>query len=238
MTFLGTPFVAGVVFRRRADRDEEVVERAQQAVDAERARIARELHDVVAHAISVIVVQARAGRTVLAPDAAGARTAFDAIEHSGEQALVEMRRLLRLLREPDDERDAELEPQVGLRRLDALADSFERSGLSVVVRRVGEPVDLAPGVDLSAYRIVQEALTNALKHAGQARAEVVVTYLPTEIEVEVLDDGDGSGPGGGSGHGLEGIRERVDVYGGRLEAGVRPGGGFAVRARLPLGTAS
>jgi signal transduction histidine kinase len=108
------------------------------------------------------------------------------------------------------------------------------TGLPVEVVREGEPAELPPGVDLSAYRIVQEALTNVLKHAGPARARVILRYLPGELEVEVLDDGDASGPGGGSGHGLDGIRERVDVYGGQLHAAARPDGGFVVRARLPL----
>jgi signal transduction histidine kinase len=235
--FAGTPFVAGIVFRRRRHRDEQMTALADEAVTAERGRIARELHDVVAHAISVVVVQARAGRRQLAPEDAAARTAFDAIEHAGEQALVEMRRLLALLRETD-RGDAGLTPQAGLARLDSLAGEMAACGLAVAVRREGEPVELPPGVDMSAYRIVQEALTNSLKHAGPARAEVVIRYLPGELEVEVADDGDGSGPGGGSGSGLAGVRERVDVYGGRFDAGRRPEGGFLVRAKLPLGTAT
>lgn len=250
VTFIGTPFIAGILFRRRRDRDVEMTGRAQRAeaeaerralaaVGAERARIARELHDVVAHAISVVVVQARAGRRALVGDQLPARTSFDAIEHAGEQALVEMRRLLALLREVDSAEDGSaLAPQSGLRRLDALAAEVSTSGLRVDIREEGEPVEVPPGVDLSAYRIVQEALTNALKHAGPARARVVIRYLPGELEVEVTDDGDGSGPGGGSGYGLAGIRERVDVYGGCLYAGALPDGGFAVRARLPLGAAT
>jgi len=246
-TFLGTPFVAGIVFRRRRDRDrmmttrarlaEEAGERhAAEAIATERARIARELHDVVSHAISVVIVQARAGRTVLNPGQDEARSAFDAVEHAGEQALVEMRRLLAVLRETErPEKPESLEPQAGLRRLDTLAAELRGSGLQVEVRSEGDPVELPPGVDLSAYRIVQEALTNTLKHAGAAHAAVVIRYLRDELELEVLDDGHGSGAGGGTGHGLVGIRERVEVYGGRFEAGPRPGGGFAVRARLPLG---
>jgi signal transduction histidine kinase len=233
VVFAGTPFVAGILFRRRRERDEEMTALAEDAVVTERARIARELHDVVAHTISVVVVQARGGRRQLGPEDDAARSAFDAIEHAGEQALVEMRRLLSLLRETD-ETEAGLVPQAGLSRLDALAREMGESGLPVAVRREGEPVELPPGIDLSAYRIVQEALTNALKHAGPARAEVVVRYLPGELELEVSDDGDGSGSGGGSGQGLAGVRERVDVYGGLLDAGRRPQGGFLVRARLPL----
>jgi signal transduction histidine kinase len=238
LVFAGTPFVAGILFRRRRDRDARMTVLAEDAVAAERGRIARELHDVVAHAISVVVVQARAGRRQLTAEDAAARSAFDAIEHAGEQALVEMRRLLALLHEADQREEHGLTPQAGLGRLDTLAQEMTASGLSVEVRREGRPVELPPGVDLSAYRIVQEALTNSLKHAGPARAEVVVRYLPGELEVEVADDGDGSGPGGGSGHGLAGVRERVDVYGGRMHAGQRPDGGFMVRARLPLGASS
>lgn len=244
VVFLGTPFLAGVLFRRRRERDREMTEiarraqqegeaRAGEAVATERARIARELHDVVAHAISVIVVQARGGRRVLAQDTASARVAFDVIEHAGEQALTEMRRLLALLRETEPPAAA-LQPQPSLGRIDVLAAEMSASGLPVEVVREGVPIELPPGLDLSAYRIVQEALTNALKHAGPAHAQVVLRYLPDMLEVEVLDDGDGTGAGGGSGHGLTGVQERVEVYGGHLRAGTRPGGGFVVRARLPV----
>ena len=147
-----------------------------------------------------------------------------------------MRRLLAVLRETErPEEPGLLEPQAGLSRLDTLAAELRGSGLQVEVRYEGDPVELPPGVDLSAYRIVQEALTNTLKHASAAHAGVVIRYLRNELQLEVVDDGDGYGGGGGSGHGLVGIRERVEVYGGRFEAGPRPGGGFAVRARLPLG---
>src|SRR4051794_5440441 len=143
-----------------------------------------------------------------------------------------MRRLLGMLRDTD-ERMA-LAPQPGLGRLEELAAEVGTAGLPVDVRVEGEPVDLPPGVDVSAYRIVQEALTNSLKHAGPARATVVVRYIPDALEVEVMDDGRGNGAGVGSGHGLAGIRERVGVYGGDLEAGAHPEGGFRVRARLKL----
>jgi signal transduction histidine kinase len=245
VVFFGAPFVAGVVFRIRRDRDvelagrarramEEGERRASEAVTEERARIARELHDVVAHAISVIVVQARAGRRVLKVDLDAALASFDAIEHTGEQALMEMRRLVTLVRDAADRPGPDLDPQAGLDRLPALAEEFTRSGLPVDLRCEGAPTEVPPGVDLSAYRIVQEALTNTLKHAGRARARVVVRHRHDALEVEVVDDGDGSGRGGGSGYGLVGIRERVDVYGGQLDVGAEPGGGFAVRARLPL----
>jgi signal transduction histidine kinase len=164
-------------------------------------------------------------------DAAESRRAFDTIERTSEQALGEMRRLLGMLRESDE--DLAHAPQPTLARLDALAEQVRASGLPVEVETIGKPVELPPGVDLSAYRIVQEALTNALKHAGPARARVVVRYGPEDLELEVIDDGAGSGNGGGSGHGLIGIRERVAVVGGDIEAGPRADGGFAIRARLP-----
>jgi signal transduction histidine kinase len=236
------PFVVGRLIRARRLREEvleertvvlarEQAEKARAAVADERSRIARELHDVVAHAISVVVVQARGGRRMLDHDAAESRRAFDTIERTSEQALGEMRRLLGMLRESDE--DLAHAPQPTLARLDALAEQVRASGLPVEVETIGKPVELPPGVDLSAYRIVQEALTNALKHAGPARARVVVRYGPEDLELEVIDDGAGSGNGGGSGHGLIGIRERVAVVGGDIEAGPRADGGFAIRARLP-----
>ncbi len=245
-TFIGFPTVAGRIFHHRHATDERLARenaalaaerdrRAAEAVAEERARIARELHDVVAHAISVIVLQARGGRRVLAgaPEEAGA--AFDTIEHTGEQALDEMRRLLAMLRYDEEHI---LAPQPGLHALDDLAGSMTRMGLPVEVVREGTPIELAAGVDLSAYRIVQEALTNALKHAGPARALVRVSYATDHLELEVVDDGPGTGDGGGSGHGLVGIRERAELYGGQVEAGRCPGGGYAVRARLPIGAAT
>jgi signal transduction histidine kinase len=243
VTFIGFPIVAGRIFFHRHRTDERLARenaalaterdlRAAEAVAEERARIARELHDVVAHAISVIVLQARGGRRVLATSAEKATTAFDTIEHTGEQALDEMRRLLAMLRY-DEEHG--LAPQPGLHALDDLAGSMTRMGLPVEVVREGTPVELAAGVDLSAYRIVQEALTNALKHAGPARARVRVSFAADHLDLEVVDDGPGTGSGGGSGHGLVGIRERAELYGGRVEAGQCPEGGYAVRARLPIG---
>ena len=242
--FLGFPFLAGMFFRRRRQRDQEMAERALRAereseeragraVAEERVRIARELHDVVAHAISVIVVQSRGGRRVLGPDSDEARSAFDTIEHAGEQALVEMRRLLAVLRAGEAD-DAVLAPQPSLQRIETLVQSVTAAGLPVDVSHEGEPVELPPGVDLSAYRIVQEALTNTIKHAGPARARVVLRYRPEELQIEIVDDGDGSGPGGGSGHGLDGIRERVGLYGGSIHTGRRAEGGYVVRASLPL----
>jgi signal transduction histidine kinase len=213
-----------------AERERDVA--AREAVVAERTRIARELHDVVAHSVSVMVVQAQAGpRLLAAPE--DAREVFRSIEAVGREALVELRRLLGVLREGDE--DAATAPQPGLGLLDTLLEQVREAGLRVDVRIEGEPVQLPPGIDLSAYRIVQEALTNTLKHAGLAEAEVVVRYGASMLELEVLDNGAGPGPRlAGSGHGLVGMRERVALYGGVLEAGSRNGHGFAVRARLPL----
>jgi signal transduction histidine kinase len=243
--FFGGPFVAGRIFRHRRERERVLVEhattleleqelRAEEAVAEERSRIARELHDVVAHAISVIVLQARGGRRMLEEHPDETRAALDAIEHAGEQALAEMRRLLGMLREAGEQ--VALVPQPSLRRLDELAAQVSSAGLPVEVTVEGSIVELPPGVDVSAYRIVQEALTNALKHAGPARAHVFVRYLPGDLELEVVDDGAGGVNGGGSGLGLVGIRERVGVYGGKLESGSRAEGGYALRVRLPLRT--
>jgi signal transduction histidine kinase len=234
----GAPWVAGRAVRRRRLSDrraEQEKARAQAAILEERARIARELHDVVAHAISVIVLQARGGRRVLDAEPADARDAFATIERTGRQALEEMRRLLGMLRASDEE--LALAPQPTLKELDRLVEQVRAAGLPVEVAIEGEPRELPPGVDLSAYRIVQEALTNALKHAGPARARVLLRYQANDLEVEIADDGPGTGDGSGSGHGLIGMRERVSVYGGELQAGRRPEGGYALRARLPLGSA-
>jgi signal transduction histidine kinase len=214
-----------------AQRDEQ----ARAAVADERARIARELHDVVAHAISVVVLQARGGRRVLPTDPATAHEAFDVIESTSTQALGEMRRLLGLLRDDDGVAFA---PQPTLARLDELAAEVRAAGLEVAVSVEGEAAPLPPGVDVSAYRIVQEALTNALKHAGPARAFVRVTYDDDAVLVEVTDDGLGAAAPAlngveSGGHGLVGIRERVAIVGGSLDAGPRVEGGYAVRARLP-----
>jgi signal transduction histidine kinase len=234
----GLPWVAGRAVRRRRlseGRLEEEKARAQAAIAEERARIARELHDVVAHAISVMLLQARGGRRVLEAEPADAREAFATIERTGHQALEEMRRLLGMLRASDEQ--LALAPQPTLKELDRLVEQVQAAGLPVQVAIEGEPRELPPGVDLSAYRIVQEALTNALKHAGPARARVLLRYDADELELEIADDGAGSGDGSGSGHGLIGMRERVSVYGGELQAGRRPEGGYALRARLPLGPA-
>jgi len=232
---LGVPWSVGRVIRRRRLRELQLEREkadAEAAIVEERARIARELHDVVAHAISVIVLQARGGRKLLDAEPAEARQALDAIERTASQALGEMRRLLGLLRESDEE--LARAPQPTLAVLDDLVARVRAAGLPVEVAVVGTPAELPPGVDLSAYRIVQEALTNALKHAGPATARVTVRYGDGELDLEVSDDGaGGAGNGDGGGQGLTGIRERVAVFGGDVEAGLKPEGGYAVRARLP-----
>ncbi|HLK74824.1 MAG TPA: sensor histidine kinase [Streptosporangiaceae bacterium] len=235
-------WLAGVLVRGRrraaalARHNQALQRQAEQAVTAERARIARELHDIVAHHLSVVVLQAAGAR---ASGQASDRT-LEKIENSGRQALTEMRRLLGMLREPDEE--PALTPQPGLGELPALAESVRAAGLPVRLLVDGDAAALPAAVDVSAYRIVQEALTNVLKHAGSARAEVSVGVVGDALMIEVTDDGPGPGaadlarpvPAAG-GRGLTGMRERVALFGGELLAGPEPGGGFAVRARLPVG---
>jgi signal transduction histidine kinase len=207
---------------------------SERVLEEERARIARELHDVIAHSVSVMVVQAGAARTLLIDDTAAAREALLAVERSGRQALEEVRRLLGILRR--DQREAELLPQPGLDAAHVLVDQVRATGLPVALDVDGSPRPLAPGVDLSAYRILQEALTNTVKHANASSASVRLRFSPAAVEVEIEDDGRGPVPNGNGGHGLIGMRERVELYGGELETGPREGGGFRVRARLPLET--
>ena len=202
----------------------------------ERARIARELHDAVAHSIGVVVLQARGARKTMQSDPEAALEALDAIEATGTQALAEMRRLVGVLRQADDGMD--LSPPPSLRHLDALVDRVRAAGLPVELTIEGTPIELAPGIDLSAYRIVQEALTNALAHAGPATASVRVRYDEDQLALEIADTGVGARQPDPSGHGLIGMRERVSLYDGRLETDVRPGGGFVIRARLPLTSSS
>jgi signal transduction histidine kinase len=231
---IGAPFLTGVAIRIRREREHllerEREERARLAVAEERTRISRELHDVVAHAISVIVLQARGARHALRDDPEDARGAIDAIERTASQALTEMRRLLAILR---TEADPDLLPHPSLAHLDTLAGEVRRSGLPVEVRVEGAPRPLEAGMDASAYRIVQEALTNALKHAGEARAQVTVRYGADALELRVVDDGPGAPTGDGGGHGLISMRERAALFGGTIAAGAREGGGYAVDARLP-----
>jgi signal transduction histidine kinase len=215
------------------EREQEL--RAREAVVEERARIARELHDMVAHNVSMIVLQAGAERRALPAEARSTRDVLTTIEEVGRQALVEMRRLLGMLRTAENE--SALAPQPSLATLDLLVGQVREAGLPVELEVEGEQRPLAGGIELSAYRIIQEALTNSLRHAGDASARVELRYGAQSLEIEVTDDGRGSAQadGLGGGHGLVGMRERVALYGGHLEAGRRNGGGFTVRAVLPLG---
>jgi len=236
-------WLAGFALRDRAERSEAAEERAVRAerereaaarvaVAEERARMARELHDVVAHAVSVMVLQVGAVRQRM-PAASEEEEALRNVERAGRTALAEMRRLLGALRQGDDR--LELTPHPGLGNLESLAGDVRAAGLDVRLHVQGEPVPLPPSLDLSAYRIVQEGLTNALKHSGGRRADVTVEYAPCELRLEVRDDG----PGGFAqndrlGHGLIGIGERVKTYGGDMSAFVAATGGFVLRTSLPL----
>jgi signal transduction histidine kinase len=213
-------------------------ELARRAVTEERLRLARELHDVVAHAMSVIAVQSGVGAHVADTNPQEAARALAAIEATSRAALEELRRLLGVLRQEDEPQGA-LAPVPGLADLDSLLAEVGKAGLAVKLQINGTRPPLPAGVDLSAYRIVQEALTNVVKHAGPAHAQVVVGYRDQDVTVEVIDDGRGavtSASDGrvGPGHGLIGMRERVQVFGGDLQTGPRPGGGFRVAARLPF----
>ena len=242
---VGLPWLAGRALRERTERARELEEltrqlaeereqRAQVAVLDERNRIAREMHDVVAHSVSLMVVQAGAARRMLDSDVERSRSALLAIESAGRDALAELRRVLGVLRGSPE--PVSLQPQPGTAQLTTLVDGIRRLGLDVAMTEHGTPRPVPPGVELTVYRVVQEALTNAVKHARGAHARVTLTWAADALDVSVEDDGtavaDGTTPGGG--HGLAGMRERVAVYGGRLEAGARAGGGFAVHARIPL----
>ena len=214
----------------RAERERE--QRARAAVSEERARIARELHDVVGHSVSVMTVQASAVRRLLRPEQEREREALLIVERTGREALAEMRRMVGVLRRP--EQGPALAPQPSLEHVERLIEQAQEAGLSVELRVEGDPQPLPAGVDLTAYRLVQEGLTNALKHARAENAQVVVRYGHGDLEVTVSDDGRGGGSSDGGGHGLVGMRERVAVYGGELEAGPRAEGGYRLRAKLPL----
>jgi signal transduction histidine kinase len=236
-------WLAGFAVRERSEQAEAAEVRASQAererdaaariaVAEERARIARELHDVVAHAVSVMVLQVGAVRHKL-PDALPEdREALEGVERAGRTALTEMRSLLAAMR-PDGD-GVEFTPQPGLDDLDSLLREVGRAGLPVELHVDGEPIPLPRGIDLSAYRIVQEGLTNALKHARANNADVSVRYQPHELQLEIRDDGIGTATTDGLGHGLIGIRERVKIYGGEMTAGTASGGGFILSTRLPL----
>jgi signal transduction histidine kinase len=240
------PWLAGRTIRNHTQLARELAEKAERArhareederraISLERNRIARELHDVLAHNLSVMVVQAAGARQVLEKDPARAVEAASLIERTGREALAEIRHLFGPVRR------GEVEPLSGaqsLARVDDLARRARAAGLRVELRVTGDPVELPAGVDLAAYRIVQEALTNTLKHSAGARARVTVAWEPNEVVLSVEDDGEGPRDGyelgdAGGGHGLVGMRERAAVYGGVVQAGRAPDGGFAVRARLP-----
>src|SRR5262249_14595170 len=236
-------WAAGFAVRDRAAQAEAAEVRATQAeferdtaarvaVAEERARIARELHDIVAHAVSVMVLQVGAVRHRLAPDLPEDREALQRVEEAGRGALAEMRHLLDGMREEGER--AERGPQPGLDRLDALVQEVDRAGLPVRLHIHGDPLELPRGIDISAYRIVQEGLTNALKHSGASRAEVALEYATGRVRIEISDNGHGAVTHNGGGHGLIGIRERVKLYGGEMSTGSANGGGFILTARLPL----
>jgi len=240
----GIAWLAGFALNARAEQADAAEARAAQAereretaariaVAEERARIARELHDIVAHAVSVMVLQVGAVRHKLPDELADESGALRGVEQAGRTALAEMRRLLSAMRRDGD--DLELAPQPGLGGVGALVAEIGRAGLPVTLHVEGEAAPLPRAIDLSAYRIVQEGLTNALKHARAHRADVTLRYAPDELQIEVRDDGTGGGASNGPGYGLVGVGERVKIYGGTMTAGAAPDGGFVLEARLPLG---
>jgi signal transduction histidine kinase len=239
------PWALGRTVRERAVRERgyrELAEqldagrdlRARTAAHGERARIARELHDVIAHSVSVMVIQAGGARMVMDSSPERAAASLRSVERAGREALAEMRRLLGVLDGDADPRA--LAPQPGLADIDELLARTRASGLAADLRVDGEPAAVPPALDLCAYRIVQEALTNVIKHAAPARAEVRVRWGADALELEISDDGRGPGTvnGASGGHGIAGMRERTGLHGGSIQAGAGPGGGFTVRARLPL----
>ena len=207
-------------------------EKAATAVAEERNRIARELHDVIGHSVSVMTVQASAVRRLMHEDQGKERAALETVESTGREALAEMRRMIGVLRGSDGAPD--LSPPPTLAQLDRLVETVRAAGLDVRVETAGEPVALPPGLDLTAYRLVQEALTNTLRHASATQAEICLRYTGGGLTVRVRDDGRGPAPGARPGTGLTGMRERVAVYGGHLFAGPAAGGGYELRAELPL----
>jgi signal transduction histidine kinase len=229
---LGTRRAYTRALEERAERleREQEAERAR-AVAEEQARIARELHDVIAHSVSVMVVQAAAANDVFDSQPRRAREALQAIETSGRAALGELRRMLGVVRGPGD---ANYAPQPGIDRIDDLVGDVRAAGLDVTMSIEGAPRDVPAGIDLSVYRVVQEALTNTLKHAQATRADVTLRYGVRALDVEVRDDGKGGTNGDGGGHGLTGMRERVAIFGGSLDAGPASQGGFSVVASFPL----
>jgi signal transduction histidine kinase len=245
--FIGVAWTTGFVLSRRTEHLRQMAERArlaelehraaaERAVIEERQRIARELHDVIAHSVSVMTVQTGAVRRLLREDQLKEREALETVEATGRQALTEMRRLVGLLREKGAM--PEFTPQPGMGTIDSLLDGVRAAGLPVDLEIDGAPRELPPGVDLAAYRVVQEALTNALTYAGSAHAWVGVRWGDGELELTIANDGRGDGAGTGGGQGLDGMRERVSLYGGEIASGPRKGGGYVVHARLPIGEAA
>jgi len=228
LLFVALPLVAGIAIGRRHERAERLAQEVGLAAGRERERIARELHDVVSHGVTAMVVQAQAGQRLVESDPGRARDAFVAIEDSGRSALTELRRLLTLLHSDREDHG----PQPGLDDIAELATTVRALGVDVEVRVDGDPVALPLGVDVSAYRVVQEALMNVVKHARGARATVLVLYVPSGLELEVRDDGGTGSTVRGAGLGLHGLRQRVELLGGTLEA-EHAGAGFVVRAVLP-----
>jgi signal transduction histidine kinase len=228
-------YLAGLEQRAR-DLEESREEEARRRVAEERLRIARDLHDVIAHGITTIHMQSGVAAHVLDrhPEAAG--PALRAIKDVSKQTLTELRATVHLLREGDE--SAPLAPTPGLARLDALIETTRQAGLPVDVTVHGEPSPLPPAVDVTAYRIVQESLTNVMRHAAAARAEVAVVHAPDRVEIAIVDDGRGASAPATPGHGITGMRERAEMVGGHLEAGPCPGGGFRVEATLPLAGAA
>ena len=240
--FIG-PWAVGIALKDRVQRSEEAEARAARlerereaeaarAAAEERTRIARELHDIVSHSISVVTIQTQAVRRRLGPEHAREAEDLAAVEATAREALAEMRRLFGVLR--TDGETASLAPQPGLSELDRLVASVSSGDLSVRMLVEGERVDLPPGVDLAAYRIAQEGLTNAVRHSGATEATVLLRYQPTRLDIEVLDNGQGLRTNGHAGHGLVGIRERVALYDGTVDVGSSPTGGFRLAATLPL----
>ncbi|MCP5024859.1 MAG: sensor histidine kinase [Actinomycetia bacterium] len=225
---------------RAVDLEREREQLAQRAVIDERQRIARELHDVVAHTMSVMVVQAGAARRLIDQQPEQARSALQSVETTGRSGLDEMRRLLGVLRTDGENGNggADYAPQPSLTQLAELVAGCADAGVPVELQVSGQPPELPAGLDLSAYRVVQEALTNTMKHAGPARATVSLDWSPDELTISVIDDGRGAAAvDTGPGHGLLGMSERVDLYGGNFRAGPHPGGGFGVHATFPFAPA-
>jgi signal transduction histidine kinase len=243
IAFMAIAWVAGTIVRgpvlrahsaevRAVQLEQEQAEAARQAVIDERQRIARELHDVIAHSVSVMTVMTGAVRRRLTPDQTRERDSLVAVERTGREALAEMRRLVGMLHE--EETMPSYAPQPGMQALDTLIDTVRAAGLPVDLQVEGARRELPPGVDLAAYRVVQEALTNTLKHAGPASARVQICWTDDELRIEVANNGRNTAPS--AGYGQAGMRERMRLYGGRLESGPRTDGGYVVRAYLPTGS--